>query len=207
MHNAGVKRALSLLFAIAPALAASCADDTTPVTATNDGGGAGESGGPPIVDASPDHVRTPYDAAKPPPGPRTPVAAELVDGRATVQSLMFAAGEMQISGEPFASHFAGRNLADYDRTYLPTDQYILNLGGDEQTPVTDLFGFSTAVESYEYSKYHMNMIAQQTSAGLSLSNGPVVLAHEPGASRLEKIQSISARLITAAGTDISGYAI
>jgi hypothetical protein len=120
---------------------------------------------------------------------------------------MFAAGEMQISGEPFASHFAGRNLNDYDRTYLPTDQYIIGNGGDEPTPVTDLFGFGTAVESYEYSKYHMNMIAQQTSAGVSLANGPVVLAQEPGATHLDKLKSIAARLITAAGTDVSGYAV
>jgi hypothetical protein len=198
-----VKRALVFL-AIAPALAASCADDTLPVSGTDAGGPDGVT---PLVDAAPDHVRVAYDGAGPPPSPRTPVAAELVDGRASLQALMFAAGEMQISGEPFASHFAGRNLPDYDRTYLPTDQYIINNGGDEPTPVTDLFGFSTAVESYEYSKYHMNMIAQQTSAGLSLQNGPVVSAHEPGATPLERIKSIAARLMTAAGTDVAGYAV
>ncbi len=52
---------------------------------------------------------------------RVPVHAELVSDRAIVGPLMFAAGEMQISGEPFASGFAGRNLADYDREWLPPD--------------------------------------------------------------------------------------
>ena len=55
-----VKRALSVLVAIAPALAASCADDTTQVAATNDGGGP--DGASPIADASPDHVPT-YEEA------------------------------------------------------------------------------------------------------------------------------------------------
>jgi hypothetical protein len=198
-----MRRAALLLFALAPVLGASCAEDTTPGEGATDDGGA-DAVSPP--DVAPDHVRVPFDAAKPPPGPRTPVVASLVDGRANVQALMFAAGEMQIGGEPFASRFAGRNLADYDRTYLPTDQYIVGLGGDEPQPITDLFGYSTAVESYEYSKYHMNMIAQQTSAGLSLANGPVV-GSEAGATRLDKLKKLAARMLTAAGTDVAGYAI
>jgi hypothetical protein len=129
----------------------------------------------------------------------------LVDARADVQALMFAAGEMQISGEPFASHFAGRNLNDYDRTYIPPDQYILRNGTDEAQPITDLFGFSTAVESYEYSKYHMNVVAQQTGAGVSLANG-ASLAAEVGGTPFDKLVSLSARLLTAAGSDLAGYA-
>ena len=112
---------------------------------------------------------------------------------------MFAAGEMQLSGEPFAENFAGRNLNDYDRTFLPPDEYLLPIYGDDAgmrtercsirvrdharvggnpsgpvLPVKDLFGFATAVESYEYSKMHMNMVANQTTAGLSLANGPIL---------------------------------
>ncbi len=158
-------------------------------------------------DAPWDHVRIPYDGEAPPPGPRTKVTAELTNARVDVQQLMFAAGEMQISGEPFAQHFAGRNLGNYDRTYLPTDQYLITTGDDAPTALTDLFGFSTAVESYEYSKYHMNMVSQQTGAGLSLANGPVMLAREAGATRLDKLRAHAARLLTAAGTDVAGYAV
>lgn len=120
---------------------------------------------------------------------------------------MFAAGEMQTSGEPFASGFAGRNLGNYDRSYLPTDQYILNNGSSDTpaTPTTDLFGFSTAVESYEYSKYHMNMVIQETTAGVSLANGPLVSAL-PGATPLDRLRARMENLLTAAGTDAGGWA-
>ena len=92
------------------------------------------------------------DTSAPPPSPpgpaRAPVHAEIGPNgmRIDVQELMFAAGEMQISGEPFAQFFAGRNLNDYDRTYLPTDMYIVGFGTDAAAPVKDLFGFATAVE-------------------------------------------------------------
>ncbi|HLK35147.1 MAG TPA: hypothetical protein VKU41_00255, partial [Polyangiaceae bacterium] len=101
-------------------------------------------------------ARVHYDGLPPAEaGPRTPVAAETVSSRVNTMQLMFAAGEMQTSGEPFASNFAGRNLAGYDRYYLPPDQYLINsCQGCFFVTVTDLFGFSTAVESYEYSKYH-----------------------------------------------------
>src|SRR5207248_1193420 len=87
-----------------------------------------------------------------------------------------------------------------------TDQYILNPTSDQPNPITDLFGFSTAVESYEYSKYHMNMIAQQTTAGLSLAIGPVTARHE-GATPLDRLRGRAAELFITAGTDVAGYAI
>jgi len=151
------------------------------------------------------YERVPYDGNSPPAAPRTPVNAETTSNRVDVQSLLFAAGEMQISGEPFASGFAGRNLGDYDRTYLPPDQYILDNGGDDPMPVTDLFGFSTAVESYEYSKYYMNMEIQETTAGVSLANGPVV-AQLPGATSLDRLRARMQDLLSNAGTDVGGYA-
>ena len=159
---------------------------------------------------------------------RVPVQADLVSSRTMVQGVMFAAGEMQTSGEPFAQHFAGRNLANYDRTYLPPDEYLLPLTADQDSmdgatsdpgfglplpaggngmvlPIKDLFGFSTAVESYEYSKMHMNMVANQTTAGLSLVNGPVLaLRSEP--TPFAKLVARSAELFTNAGTDVAGYA-
>jgi hypothetical protein len=149
--------------------------------------------------------RVPYDGISPPALQRVPVYADVVSTRVDVQSLLFAAGEMQISGEPFASGFAGRNLGDYDRNYIPPDQYILNNGSDDPIPITDLFGFSTAVESYEYSKYYMNMEIQETTAGVSLANGPIVSAL-PGTTSLARLRARMQDLLSNSGTDIGGYA-
>ena len=197
---------LTLLAPFALAASTSCSSESPGATPADAGTGDATAGDA-LADAPIDHVRIPYDGSGPAPGARTKVTAEVVSPRADVQSLMFAAGEMQISGEPFAQHFAGRNLGNYDRTALPTDQYIVQTGGDAPTSLTDLFGFSTAVESYEYSKYHMNMISQETGAGLSLANGPVMLARETGATRLDKLRAHAARLFITAGTDVAGYAV
>jgi hypothetical protein len=184
------------------ALIAACSSDPGPKTSgTTPPDVLPEAG---LVDVAPDHGRVPFDSGNGVVG-RVAVKSELVSSRVDVRALMFAAGEMQISGEPFAEGFAGRNLGNYDRTYLPTDQYILDNGGDNPVPSTDLFGFSTAVESYEYSKYHMNMICQQSTAGLALAVGPVIATHA-GATPLERMRGRAAELITAAGTDVSGYA-
>src|SRR4051812_13161255 len=151
--------------ALGAVIAASCGvrDIGSPVTATIPEGGPAPVGA--TIDVPWGHPRSPYDGAKGADVPRVAVTSGFVDQRGDVQQLMFAAGEMQISGEPFAHGFAGRNLGNYDRTYIPPDQYIENNGGDDMLPITDLFGFSTAVESYEYSKYHMNIVSQQTGAG------------------------------------------
>jgi hypothetical protein len=183
---------------------AACGEDGTQL-----GGAPGQDGGAPNDATSPtdafgDRTRPP-DEGGPPAVARVAVASEVTVPRVDIQQLMFAAGEMQTSGEPFAQHFAGRNLNFYDRTYLPTDQYLVK-NGEEQKPVTDLFGFSTAVESYEYSKYHMNMVVQQTGAGISLANGPVV-AKLAGATAQDKLIARVQALLQTAGTDIAGYAI
>ena len=67
--------------------------------------------------------------------PRVPVAAELVPApphhvTVNVQEMMFSAGEMQISGEPFAEFFGGRNLNYYDRAFLPPDRYLIPVSRD-----------------------------------------------------------------------------
>jgi hypothetical protein len=147
----------------------------------------------------------PYDGISPPAVDRIPVYADVVSNRVDVQQLLFAAGEMQISGEPFASGFAGRNLGDYDRNYIPPDQYILNLGSDDPIPIEDRFGFSTAVESYEYSKYYMNMEIQETTAGVSLANGPIV-STLPGSTSLARLVARMQDLLSSSGTDVGGYA-
>jgi len=160
------------------------------------------------VDAAPEHVRIPYDGQpSPEAGPRTPVHAELVTPRVDTMQLMFAAGEMQTSGEPFAQIFAGRNLLGYYRWYLPPNLYFTQSvnGGLIGESFVDLFGFSSAVESYEYSKYHMNMVANQTGAGVSLANGPLV-ARLPGTTAFDKLRTRVAQIIVAAGTDVGGFA-
>jgi hypothetical protein len=163
-----------------------------------------------VADAAPEHTRIPYDGLPPPDaGPRTPVHAEFMSTpvRTDTMQLMFAAGEMQTSGEPFAGNFAGRILPyfAYSRYQLPTDQYDVpcsNCGMTLFNSVIDLFGFSTAVESYEYSKYHMNMVANQSGAGVSLINGPII-ATLPGATAFTKLQSRMAALIAATGADVA----
>jgi hypothetical protein len=172
-----------------------------------DGGDASaEAATHPKPDASDEYVYVPFDGAVSP-SARVPVHAELVSNRAIVQELMFASGEMQTSGEPFAEFFAGRNLADYDRLYLPPDEYILNNGSATLSPiyVKDLFGFSTAVESYEYSKMYMNMLLEETTSGISLAYGPVT-AQEPGATALAQLQARALDLLGTAGTDVQSYA-
>ena len=83
---------------------------------------------------------------------------------------MLAAGEMQISGEPFAEAM-GRDLNAYSRDQLPP-----NLYNDPELQLVwiDLPGFSTGVESYEYSKQPMNSLAFESGAGTSLVYGPLV---------------------------------
>ncbi len=154
------------------------------------------------------HVRIPYDGPTgPETGPRTPVHAELVTSRVDTMQLMFAAGEMQTSGEPLANLFAGRNLPGYLRWYLPPNLYFVQSSGSSYygDGFLDLFGFSTAIESYEYSKYHMNMVANQTGAGVSLANGPLI-ARQPGATPFDRLRARVEQLIIAAGTNVGGFA-
>jgi hypothetical protein len=184
-------------------IACSTSQSATPPGNGDGGGDASE----PSPDAPTDAVyeQIPYDGISMPAVPRVPVGAEIVSNRVDVQSLLFASGEMQISGEPFAQGFAGRNLGDYDRNYIPPNMYILNNGSEDPAPVLDLFGFSTAVESYEYSKYYMNMVIQESTAGVSLADGPLV-SQLTGATSLARLQARMADLLTNAGTDVGGYA-
>jgi hypothetical protein len=142
------------------------------------------------------------------PGPSTPVVGTIASTKVDTAALMFAAGEMQISGEPFARDFMGRNLDGYDRSLLPTDLYSPSAkGGDE---IVDIVGFSTAVESYEYSKYHVNMLSVQTYAGPSLAWGPQI---NPTHDTATDEPTVRKRLVDredlvlkAAGADLAGFA-
>jgi hypothetical protein len=198
---------LSIVLGAGTCLAVACSSTSQQTSPGTDGGGpetsSADSSGGGSMDAT--YEQVPYDGTSIATSPRIPVYSEVLSDRVNVQQLLFAAGEMQISGEPFASGFAGRNLGDYDRNYIPPNQYILNNGGDDPIPITDLFGFGTAVESYEYSKYYMNMEIQESTAGVSLANGPVV-ATLPGATSLDRLRARMQDLLSNSGTDIGGYA-
>lgn len=193
---------LSLLAASGCIFAASCSDTEQPALDA----AAQDAGAEPS--ALWDGQRESYDAAAATVA-RAPVTSELVSARVDSRGMLFAAGEMQISGEPFAEFFAGRNLNYYDRLFLPPDRYIVpDPNADSGLPqdvIVDLFGFSTAVESYEYSKYHMNSIVNFSGAGVSLVNGPNVGAL-PGATPQDKLAARIGTLLVTAGTDVAGYA-
>jgi hypothetical protein len=94
--------------------------------------------------------------------PRAVTITATVDStRFVTREHMLAAGEMQISGEPLAEAM-GRNLAGYSRFASTPDLYLI---GEFWIDIT---GFSTAVESYEYSKQPMNNLAFESAAGTSL---------------------------------------
>jgi hypothetical protein len=93
-----------------------------------------------------------------------------VQTRTVTREHLLAAAEMQLSGEPLAEAM-GRNRALYSRFHLPTDLYF-----DDQ-PLSpgawvDVNGFSTAIESYEYSKMSMNELAFEAGAGTALAYAP-----------------------------------
>jgi hypothetical protein len=109
---------------------------------------------------------TPRDAGSAPVDetPRTPVTWAGTDTRLITMDQMIASIEMQLSGEPLAEAM-GRDLGGYDRNQLPPDLY-------KGKP--DLAGYSAAVESYEYSKQPMNMLAFESGSGVSLAWGPMM---------------------------------
>jgi hypothetical protein len=117
------------------------------------------------------------------------VADSDVDTRFVTRDHFMAALEMQLSGEPFASTMVwaevapkGRNLSLYSRDHLPANLYFTddpsinppNTPPQALTGLIDLPGFSSAVESYEYSKQPMNNLNLESGAGTSLLFGPLV---------------------------------
>ncbi|MGZ3439213.1 MAG: hypothetical protein ACXVDD_06845, partial [Polyangia bacterium] len=64
-----------------------------------------------------------------------------------------------------------RNLAGFDRFNRTTDLYIDPGTGRASV---DTLGYSTSVESYEYSKQPMNNTSFESGAGLSLQYGPLL---------------------------------
>jgi hypothetical protein len=103
---------------------------------------------------------------------RATITAVVQSTRFVTREHFLAGGEMQISGEPLAEAM-GRELGSYNRNSLPTDLYQDTSTASSQ-PWIDLAGFSTGVESYEYSKQPMNSVAFESGAGTSLVYGPLV---------------------------------
>jgi hypothetical protein len=102
-----------------------------------------------------------------------------VDTTFDTEDAFMAAIEMQLSGEPLAQAM-GRDLNGYSRSYscseavCSPDTYIDPSPHAGARGVVDLAGFSTAIESYEYSKQPMNNVAFESGAGTSLLFGPVL---------------------------------
>ncbi len=120
----------------------------------------------------PDAADAGYDAPPSEPLQTATITATVVSTRFVTRDHFLASGEMQISGEPLAEDM-GRLLTGYSRDHLPTNIYF-DTSPTAQGPWVDLPGFSTAVESYEYSKQPMNFVALESSAGTSLVYGPLV---------------------------------
>ncbi len=109
------------------------------------------------------------DAAEPPQS--AAIESTVGSTRFVTREHFLAAGEMQISGEPFAQSM-GRNLANYSRDHVPPDlDFDPSLDGGAWI---DLAGFSTGVESYEYSKQPMNNVAFESGAGTAMVYAPLV---------------------------------
>jgi hypothetical protein len=127
---------------------------------------AGPDGATP-VDAAP--IADAYTIDAPPP-PAVAITVTVDSTRFVTREHMLAAVEMQISGEPLAEAM-GRDLTGYSRDLIPPDIYFDATQGGFWI---DLAGFSTAVESYEYSKQPMNGLAFEYAAGTALAHAPLV---------------------------------
>lgn len=138
-----------------------------------------------------------------------------VDTTFVTRDHFIASVEMQLSGEPFAEAM-GRDLAGYSRDFFcqsspcSPDIYhdpALN-NGVAGGPVgrVDTAGYSTAVESYEYSKQPMNNIAFESGAGTALSFGPVLNpTGATGADALQGLRAWEERLADEANTTARAF--
>jgi hypothetical protein len=149
------------------------------VLASSCGTSHAPSAGAPAADAS---LESSAQAQAPPPQ-TLQLTVTAVDPTFVTREHFIASVEMQLSGEPFAQAM-GRNLAGYSRDFVcrmsvcsPSVYYdpALNggLAGGPNSRI-DLAGFSSAIESYEYSKQPMNNVAFESGAGTSLAFGPVL---------------------------------
>ena len=115
-----------------------------------------------------------------PPAPPQTLALNVtaVDTTFVTEDHFIASVEMQIAGEPFAEAM-GRDLGGYSRAYVCQDavcqaSIYVDPADPDSIEQIDLPGYSSGVESYEYSKQPMNNIAFESGAGTSLLFGPVL---------------------------------
>ena len=145
--------------------------------------------------------KSPEPMANPPAAARFAVRSG--DTKGQVAAMMRAAIDMQHNGEPLAE-VMGRDLAGYDRNALRPDVYT---DPATQAAKTDLVGYSSAVESYEYSKLMMNFLSFESGAGLSLMYGPLLNpAAQSGTAAItllrDRVQALA--LASRAGVDSQG---
>jgi hypothetical protein len=157
-------------------------------------GGGGKPASDGGRDAASDHASVPpgpdggrsdvaVDGASGPDGASPPkqtyaLTVTAVDTTFDTEDHFIAAVEMQLSGEPFAEAM-GRDLGGYSRDYACQDagcspSMYADPASADGSSVIDLAGYSSAIESYEYSKQPMNNIAFESGAGTSLLFGPVL---------------------------------
>jgi hypothetical protein len=141
------------------------------------GPGTGGSGGSTDAGAASD-----ADAGAAPDGSTAQTIALVVtavDPTFVTEDHFIASVEMQLSGEPFAQAM-GRDLSGYSRNFACQDSvcspsvYADPAADPNLPPRIDLAGYSSGIESYEYSKQPMNNIAFESGAGTSLLFGPVL---------------------------------
>src|SRR5450755_3939153 len=113
-----------------------------------------------------------YEAPAPEPLQTATITATVGSTRFVTREHFLASAEMQVTGEPYAE-IMGRDLTGYSRDN-PTPNIYTDPSPTAQGPWIDLNGFSTAVESYEYSKQPMNNVAFESGAGTSLLYAPLV---------------------------------
>jgi hypothetical protein len=171
-------------------LAAWTACGSDAVTSPRDASAEGGDGAPldgSLRDGSGDGVSdsalaTAADGALSEPPQTLALTVTAVDTTFVTEDHFMAAVEMQLSGEPFAQAM-GRDLSGYSRDYScqattcsPSIYYDPTVTDGGPNARIDLAGFSSGVESYEYSKQPMNNIAFESGAGTSLLFGPVLNA-------------------------------
>jgi hypothetical protein len=138
-----------------------------------------------------------------------------VDTTFVTRDHFIASVEMQLSGEPFAQSM-GRQLAGYSRDFacqestcspdIYHDPALNNGVAGGSVGRIDLSGYSTAVESYEYSKQPMNNVAFESGAGTSLLFGPVVNpTGATGAAALAQLRAWEQRLGAEANTTARSF--
>jgi hypothetical protein len=151
----------------------------------NDAAGAAQSDA--SLEASPSGQAPPQSYA---------LSVTSVDHTFVTEDHFMASVEMQLSGEPFATAM-GRDISHYSRNYF-CDGGVCQAGtypdpsadGGDAGTMPDLAGFSSAVESYEYSKQPMNNLAFESGAGTSLLFGSVLNpTHSTGQAALALAQT------------------